>query len=175
VPILAGLLSLFICESSLAFQQQQLKGSRHRVRLMVTSKNKEEQEEKSSGSSNDENLLDDLTPPPINLKRDSILFSENPSTQARNNAAKDAWKFCQEKLPPVLTGIWPWRDPKVADSQPVGALYNMAFVRLPVVLLAVAYTKHHILDGHALIMDIGDGPLRVPPFLVYAIIGLVLA
>lgn len=130
---------------------------------------------KSEEQSITENYLDDLTPPPINFKRDSILFSENPSTMARNNAAKEFWELCRDQLPPVFTGVWPWRDSTIADKQPVSALYNMAFVRIPVIVLALAYTQHHVLEGNPLIMDMGEGPWKVPPYVVYAVICLVLA
>jgi hypothetical protein len=123
------------------------------------------------------NYIDDLTPPPINLARDSILFSENPSTQRNNNSALDAWKFCKSNLPAVFTGAWPWRENEqksLANHNPVGGLYNMAFVRLPVILIGLVYSRN-LFEGHPLIMDIGDGPFAMSPLIVYLVLALILA
>ena len=128
----------------------------------------------SSSSTDTANYyMDDLTPPAINLKRDSILFSENPSTQ-RNNTGLDAWRFCKANVPAVFTGAWSWRDTTVADHNPVGALYNMFFVRIPVVVVGLVYCKN-LLDGHPLVMDIGDGPFEMSPLVVLAVLALILA
>ena len=128
----------------------------------------------SSSSTDTANYyMDDLTPPAINLKRDSILFSENPSTQ-RNNTGLDAWRFCKANVAAVFTGAWSWRDTTVADHNPVGALYNMFFVRIPVVVVGLVYCKN-LLDGHPLVMDIGDGPFEMSPLVVLAVLALILA
>jgi hypothetical protein len=101
------------------------------------------------------------------------LFSENPSTQ-RNNSALDAWNAAKSNLPAFLTGAWPWRDLSVADKDPVGALYNIAMVRLPVVLVGILYGKN-LIEGHPLVMDIGDGPFVMSPLIVIAVLGIILA
>ena len=119
------------------------------------------------------NYMDDLTPPPINFKRDSILFSDNPSTQ-RKNEALDFWKYCKTNLPPVITGSWPWRPQEVADDNPVGALYNIAFVRMPVIGVFFLYIQN-LLQGHPLIMDIGKGPTEISPLIVLSVLALILA
>eukprot|EP00980_Cylindrotheca_fusiformis_P020092 scaffold7169_cov107-Cylindrotheca_fusiformis.AAC.1 len=122
------------------------------------------------------NYLDDLTPPAINWKRDSILFSENPSTR-RNDAALKVWDSCQDKLPPIMTGAWPWRRRQRRggiEKNPLGALYNMTFVRMPVIGIAVVYIQN-LLHGHPLIMDMGHGPFEVSPFAVLSILALILA
>jgi hypothetical protein len=126
-----------------------------------------------SSTQDPEQDLTDLTPPSVNLARDSILFSENPSTQ-RNNSALDAWNAAKSNLPAFLTGAWPWRDLSVADKDPVGALYNIAMVRLPVVLVGILYGKN-LIEGHPLVMDIGDGPFVMSPLIVIAVLGIILA
>jgi hypothetical protein len=134
------------------------------------------QETTTSSSKNSEgnyDYIDDLTPPAINLKRDSILFSENPSTQ-RNNSALDLWLACKTDLPAVFTGAWPWRDSNLANDNPGGALYNIAFVRMPVILVGLVYGKN-LFQGHPLIMDIGDGPFEMSPLIVIAVLALILA
>ena len=119
------------------------------------------------------NYMDDLTPPPINFKRDSILFSDNPSTQ-RKNEALDFWKYCKTNVPPVITGAWPWRSQEVADDNPIGALYNIAFVRLPVIGVLIVYIQN-LLQGHPLVMDIGQGPTEISPLIVLSVLALILA
>jgi len=116
--------------------------------------------------------LDDLTPPAINLSRGSILFSPNPSTR-RNNTFLDVWRSCKTYLPPIVTGVWPWKDGDVADDNPIGGLYNIAFVRMPVILVGLVYGRN-LVEGHPLIMDIGDGPFVVNPLVVVAVLGFML-
>lgn len=123
--------------------------------------------------SSEANYMDDLKPPAINIKRDSILFSENPATK-RNDAAIGIWKASKEKLPPVFTGAWPWRPTQLADENPIGALYNIAFVRLPVIGVAVVYIQN-VFQGHPLVMDMGRGAFEVSPFVVLSVLALILA
>jgi hypothetical protein len=121
--------------------------------------------------------LDDLTPPPVNFARNSILFSDNPSTRRRNNPVLDVWRFCRTYLPAVVTGAWPWRDGDRMDGEPVASLYNMAFVRIPAVCVGVVYWKNLLLDGHDLVMDfglIGDGPQVMNPILVMVVLCFIL-
>jgi hypothetical protein len=132
-------------------------------RLVVTEKD----------SSTKANYMDDLTPPPINLARDSILFDENPSTRS-NNGGLNLWQWCKTNLPAVFTGAWPWRDAQVADDNPIGGLYNIAFVRLPVILVGVVYTNN-LIGGHPLVVDIGQGPFEMSPLAVFAVLALILA
>jgi hypothetical protein len=129
--------------------------------------------DKESTVASEANYLDDLTPPPINLKRDSILFSENPSTK-RNDGILDVWISCKTKLPAVLTGAWLWRPTQVADENPIGALYNMVFVRIPVIGVTIVYIQN-LIQGHPLVMDIGQGQFEVSPFIVLSVLALILA
>eukprot|EP00533_Pseudo-nitzschia_delicatissima_P004838 CAMPEP_0116109612 /NCGR_PEP_ID=MMETSP0327-20121206/17423_1 /TAXON_ID=44447 /ORGANISM="Pseudo-nitzschia delicatissima, Strain B596" /LENGTH=219 /DNA_ID=CAMNT_0003602625 /DNA_START=57 /DNA_END=713 /DNA_ORIENTATION=- len=100
------------------------------------------------------NYLDDLTPPPVNFARNSILFSENPSTKLRNNPPLKVWKVCRSNLPAVLTGAWPWRDIESLDERPLAALYNAFLVRLPVLAVAASYLYQKIAEGHDLVIDL---------------------
>lgn len=127
----------------------------------------------SSNSSTSANYLDDLTPPPINWARDSILFSENPATK-RNNAGVEIWRFCQHNLPPVFTGTWSWRDTNIVERNPLGALYNMVVVRIPTIGIGLVYINN-LLEGHPLIMDFGQGAFEMSPILVFAVLALILA
>ena len=127
----------------------------------------------NSSNSTSANYLDDLTPPPINWARDSILFSENPATK-RNNAAVQVWKICRQYLPPVFTGTWPWRDSNITERNPLGALYNMIVVRIPTIGIGIVYVKN-LIEGHPLIMDFGQGAFEMSPLAVFAVLALILA
>jgi hypothetical protein len=123
------------------------------------------------------NYLDDLTPPPVNFARNSILFSEQPSTKLRNNPPLTVWKLARTHLPAVLTGAWPWKDMEHLDDQPLGALYNVLLVRLPVLGVTASYLYQKIAEGHDLVIDLGfdaNGPQAVPPVLVIAVLVLIL-
>lgn len=132
----------------------------------------------SKNDSSDFNFMDDLTPPPVNFSRNSILFSDDPATKRRNNKALDAWKFARTYLPAFVTGAWPWRDIPSLDERPLAALYNAAFVRLPVVAVGVAYLNQKIFEGRDLVMDFGfdplGGPQAINPVLVIAVLVLIL-
>merc|ERR1719469_1087134 len=127
----------------------------------------------ANGPSSEANYMDDLTPPAINFGRDSILFSENPATK-QNDALINFWKSCKTNLPAVLTGARSWRSTEVADGNPIGAIYNMVFVRMPVIGVTVVYIQN-LLHGHPLVMDIGQGPFEVGPFIVLSVLAFILA
>jgi hypothetical protein len=135
-----------------------------------------------SSTEDDENsFMDDLTPPPVNFARNSILFSDNPATKQRNNSALDVWKFTRTYLPAFITGAWPWRDIPTLDERPLAALYNTAFVRLPVVGVAIGYLYQKIYEKHDLIVDFGfggplfgNGPQAINPIIVIGVLILIL-
>lgn len=125
----------------------------------------------------DENdFRDELTAPPVRLAQESVLFGENPATR-RNNAMSALWTASKVRLPPVFTGAWPWRPQDVADDNPIGGLYNMAFVRLPVLAVAVAYLRNNVSQDIPLVMDVGlgGGPFVVHPLFVLTVLALILA
>ncbi|KAL3935093.1 MAG: hypothetical protein SGBAC_009318 [Bacillariaceae sp.] len=135
--------------------------------------NKDKDASTSELLSTQANYLDDLTPPPLNLKKESILFSPNPSTKL-DNEVLDLWKNCKENLPAVITGAWPWRSTRVADEDPMGGLYNIAFVRLPVIGVGIGYILS-LIQGHPLVMDFGQGPFEMSPLIVLSVLAFVLA
>jgi hypothetical protein len=135
--------------------------------------NKDSRRKDDSSADDSKYLLNDLAPPSVNFSRQSILFDDNPSTQ-RNNGALNLWRGAKTYLPPVFTGAWPWRDDTVADENPIAGLYNMAFVRLPVIGVGLLYGKN-LVEGHPLIMDIGEGPFEMSPALVVSVLALILA
>jgi len=104
----------------------------------------------------------DLQRPLVNLKKESILFSEDPSTMDKNDLL-NVWVFCKQQFPYVLTGCQP--HDTTANDNPLAGIYNMLLVRLPTILAAVVYAKN-LAQGHPLIVDVGDGPFVVNPLVV---------
>jgi len=123
-------------------------------------------------SSNEEikkNDLDSLRPPAFNLRKESLLFDERSTTKKKNNVLR-FWQFCKQRLPRLVHGA---RTATSADDNPMAALYNMAFVRLPTILAGIIYTCN-LANGHPLILDFGDGPLEMNPLLVAAVLYILL-
>jgi hypothetical protein len=122
-------------------------------------------------SSDSETLSVDqeLQAAPINVRKQSLLFGERPSTVA-DNEILHLWRAAKARLPVILTGA---RRVDTADENPIGGLYNMMFVRLPTLLAGLVYDKN-VLQGHPLVVDIGDGPFIVHPLvfggILYAIL-----
>uniref|UniRef100_A0A7S2SB67 Uncharacterized protein n=1 Tax=Eucampia antarctica TaxID=49252 RepID=A0A7S2SB67_9STRA len=116
-----------------------------------------------------DSLLDDLEPPLINFGRGSILFGEKPQTK-RNNSLLTLWKTTRNNLPKFVTGAW--RE-DTGDDNPLGALYNMAFVRLPIILAFTGYVKNNM-DGHPLYVDFGNGPFEFIPIAAAALLILMM-
>ena len=118
----------------------------------------------------DKNGIDkSLLPPAINLRKESILFGENPATRYDSNLLR-AWRATKRYLPFVLTGA---RTPCTADENPIGGFYNMIFVRFPVICAGLVYTKN-ALSGHPLVIDVGSGPTEVSPLLVATVLFVIL-
>jgi hypothetical protein len=111
----------------------------------------------------------DLMFPPINIRKESILFGDNPTTMKNNNTLR-LWKALKDRLPFVMTGA---RTPTTADDNPIGGIYNILFVRLPVIVAGLVYGKN-LAEGHPLIVDVGDGPFSVSPLIVLAVFFVIL-
>jgi len=81
---------------------------------------------------------------------------------------KEWWVSTKTTLPPVITGAWNLSD---GDKNPGGALYNMVFVRIPIIFAALVYAKF-LIDGNHLTLDFGfgGGPTELPPLLVAIIV-----
>jgi hypothetical protein len=171
--------------------------------LLATHNNNEQNNNNNNNNNNeDDNMkllsldldLDDVTPPTINLKRESILFGENPETR-RNNIFLATWKDAKATLPPIITGVRqqqpplppPHLDdetqpaimtdtttlPPLDEGDPVALLYNMVFVRGPTIAAGLVYAKN-VITGHPLIVDIGDGPFEVSPIIVLGVLYAIL-
>jgi hypothetical protein len=109
-----------------------------------------------------------LWPPAFNLRKESILFGENPTTQRDNNVSR-LWRFCRQQLPYVMTGA----RTACCDDNPIGALYNMLLVRIPCIAAGLVYSKNMI-EGHPLIVDVGSGPFEMNPLIVFGVLYFIL-
>jgi hypothetical protein len=123
----------------------------------------------SRGLKEDDEADVDLMFPPINIRKESILFGENPATRNNNNSLR-LWKTLKDRLPFVVTGA---RTASTADNNPIGAIYNIVFVRLPVIVAGLVYGKN-LAEGHPLIVDVGDGPFTVNSLIVLAVFFVIL-
>lgn len=114
--------------------------------------------------------LDELSPPSISLTKNSILFDPDAPTQ-KNNIPLEIWCVAKSIFPSFVTGAW---EEGKGDRTPVEHLYNMIFVRLPVVGMGMVYIWN-LLRGHGLYMNFGDGTIfEVPSLIVLGAIYVIL-
>jgi hypothetical protein len=104
------------------------------------------------------------------VRKESILFGEDPATVASNNALR-LWKLMKDSLPYIFTGGQAGSD--VSDFNPMGGIYNVIFVRLPTILAGCVYGKN-LVEGHPLVVDLGDGPFEVNPLAVAGVLYVIL-
>mmetsp|Transcript_51976 Transcript_51976/g.62524 ORF Transcript_51976/g.62524 Transcript_51976/m.62524 type:complete len:193 (-) Transcript_51976:38-616(-) len=114
--------------------------------------------------------LDDLLPPAINFYRDSMLFSDNPNNNRRSNVILHFWRRTKSTFPRIVTGAW--RE-STGEENPIGALYNMVFVRMPVLCALGVYLRNCSV-GHPLVVDLGNGPFEISPLVVVGVLFLIL-
>ena len=99
-------------------------------------------------------------------------FRENSSD---SRVLEGAWAAAKRLTPGplrLITGAWAATD---GDANPGGALYNMVFVRVPVICLASWYTSFTA-DGRSLAFDfgLGGGSFDMPQFIPFVIFALIL-
>lgn len=129
-------------------------------------------DETTTSSKNYSPIDQNLIRPPINIRKESILFGDNPAT-AKNNNISRLWKTLKQRLPYALTGVSKNDNETSADDNPIGKLYNMIFVRFPTLVAGLFYSKN-LVEGHPLNCDIGYGLMEVPPLFVYAVLLIIL-
>ena len=130
----------------------------------------------------------DLQPPVFNLRKESLLFDEHATTR-RNNNVQRLWDFCVTNLPYVFHGCSTTASSSSNDDDnnepkqkrtmdPMAALYNMMFVRFPVIATGCMYTYQWMTRQHnPLIVDlgiVGDGNWEVPPLVVGLVLWIIL-
>lgn len=113
---------------------------------------------------------DDLRPPTFNLRKESLLFDENAATRQNNNVRR-LWLACQKHLPHVVHGTRV--DDEKQQPEPLDAIYNMLFVRIPAIVAGLVYC-YNLSTGHPLVVDLGDGAFEMNPVLVVAALYILL-
>lgn len=125
---------------------------------------------KNESEDDEENELDELSPPSISFSRNSILFGDDPPTQ-KSNGPLVLWQRTKSVLPKFVTGAW---EEGKGDRDPVEHIYNLVFVRIPVVLMGIVYVNN-VIHGHPLLMNFGGGTIyEVPAIIVFGIIYVIL-
>lgn len=164
------LLSLTEC-SAFSHPQSRPNTSRRKFRLALRQQlnNNENDDSNANAAGSDDGLLDDLKSPIINLRKESLLFGENPATQKNNNSLR-LWRQLKTLLPRVVTGA---RNPTTADDNPMGALYNMLLVRIPTIMAGFLYGFNKS-TGHPLIIDLGGGPFECNPLIIAGVLYVIL-
>lgn len=146
-----------------------------RCKLLYMSKSSDTggENEKNTSLQEQKSIDKNLVRPPINIRKESILFGDDPATAGNNNISR-LWQTLKQNLPYVFTGV-PKNEVSAVDDNPIGAIYNMIFVRFPSVLASIVYTKN-LIEGHPLYCDIGfgAGPFEIPPLFVYGVLLIIL-
>mmetsp|Transcript_5516 Transcript_5516/g.8486 ORF Transcript_5516/g.8486 Transcript_5516/m.8486 type:complete len:167 (-) Transcript_5516:2453-2953(-) len=158
-------LLLCLCRCAASFQAIRLGSTTIRPEFSIQT-HLQAADENEDGYSEQVDELDELSRPSISFTRNSILFDENAPTQ-RDNGPLRVWKSTKSVLPALVTGAWD--DEKKGDRKPMEHLYNMVFIRIPTVLMALVYSKN-LIDGHGLILSFGE----VPPIVVFAVFAIIL-
>lgn len=167
----AGILLAFSLPSAIAFGSPCRKDTNFRCTTDLSRRTIAILMSKEDEISNHVDELDELSPPSISFTKNSILFGDNPPTEA-NNTPLLLWQETKSVLPSFVTGAWNERD---GDREPVEYLYNLIFVRLPVVLMGIVYVNN-LLHGHGLYMNFRHGtePFEVPALIVFGVIYVIL-
>jgi len=114
--------------------------------------------------------------PAVIFGRPSRRFEEvsdgHPSPVQPPPSGSGMWKVIKRNAPALVTGAWEATD---GDKNPAGAVYNMVFIRIPVIFAGGWYTSF-VLQGQPLLLDFGfgSGPTEIFPIIPYFIFGLML-
>lgn len=60
------------------------------------------------------------------------------------------------------------------DDHPIAYLYNMFFVRIPIIITGIFYMYQLLYQKHPFICDLGDGPFEVPAIIVLGVLYILL-
>mmetsp|Transcript_833 Transcript_833/g.1281 ORF Transcript_833/g.1281 Transcript_833/m.1281 type:complete len:192 (-) Transcript_833:274-849(-) len=104
----------------------------------------------------------------------SMLFSPPDNDDDEMNKAEDiplvVWREVKSSLPRFVHGA---KETDSGDDNPLGCIYNLIFVRVPVIGAGVVYAKN-LLSGYPLVIDVGQGPFEVNSFFVAACLWVLL-
>lgn len=107
----------------------------------------------------------------------SFLFNDRDGTVSDLDAdALTLWQQMRTILPSIITGAWD-ANIKYTDENPWGAIYNMLFVRIPVLVALAVYLKNLIVDHHGFVVNFGynvNEDMVVSPLLVIGVAYLML-
>ena len=83
------------------------------------------------------------------------------------------WKGLKAVLPPIVTGAWKGSE---GDDNPLGAMYNLVFVRVVTLACTAWYVKGICGEGGgAFSLDFGvGGPVEIPPIGVALVVARIL-
>ena len=83
------------------------------------------------------------------------------------------WKGLKQVLPPIVTGAWKGSE---GDENPLGAMYNLVFVRGVTLICTAWYIKCLLGEGGgAFSLDFGiGGPVEIPPIGVALVVARIL-
>ena len=146
--------------------------SRKRTATITRPSIKSTRRRQSENNNDNDNIeLDELSRPSISFSKHSILFDEDAPTE-KNNLPLLLWQETKAILPNFVTGAYGESD---GDRDPVEYLYNLLFVRLPVVLMGIVYVNN-LLHGHGLYINFGHAtaPFEVPFIIVFGVIYVIL-
>jgi hypothetical protein len=110
--------------------------------------------------------------------RISNFRARNVCHQARlrnedDNLSLSLWLKIKETLPPLVHGSW---MSNAGDDNPLGAIYNLIFVRIPTISVAAIYSYQLISNSEfQMTFDFGYGPVLIPsPIIAFAFVLILL-
>ena len=113
---------------------------------------------------------DSQSAPPDELARrddDYAVLLPEPAEKI----SQQIWRTAKRYLPPIVTGAW---SPADGDDGASMALYNLFFIRVPILAATAWYVRDIVIGGGSLELDVGLGPFELPPGIVLAIAGIML-
>lgn len=85
-----------------------------------------------------------------------------------------AWATIKKYVPPIITGSWD-PDDNERNKRPGEAIYNMVFIRIPVIVAGIWFAQFYV-TGHHFVMDFGfgSGPVEISPLVTAGIVAFML-
>lgn len=102
------------------------------------------------------------------------LYGQGGDFDERDNGTLLVWRSLKQTLPPIVTGAWNGSE---GDDNPLGAMYNLVFVRVVTLLCSAWYVRAGLLGegGGSFSLDFGiGGPIEVPPVGVALVVARIL-
>jgi hypothetical protein len=136
--------------------------------------NPQEDDEGNLEIDKEDGLPEELAQPFFALQRKSLLFDDDDKS---SNGVADwpvrLWQGAITRLPQVVTGAQNQGDNNNTSQEALGRLYNVIFVRLPILCAGLVYGTNEA-TGHPLVVDVGQGPFEISPLVVGGLFWLLL-